>query len=78
MAADPQALMSEGHCFACYGASTFEILKLAMLARISKIHNAANDVTPQGLLSQGKCLECFGMVSEPKLMELVLFNQIAT
>ncbi len=78
MAADTQTLMSEGHCFACYGASTFEILKLALLARISKAHNAANDVTPQGLLFQGQCLECFGMVSIPRLMELVLLNQIAT
>jgi hypothetical protein len=78
MAADPQTLISEGHCFVCYGANTFELLKLALLARISKAHNAANDVTPQGLLAQGQCLECYGMVSIPKLMELVLLNQIAT
>ncbi len=78
MAADPQTLISEGHCFACFNASTYEIIKLTLLARISKAHNAANDVTPQGLLAQGQCLECFGMVSIPKLMELVLLNQIAT
>lgn len=78
MPSDPQALMTEGHCFACYEASTFEILKLTLLARISKARNPANDVTPQGLLAQGACLECFGMVSEPKLMELVLFEQIST
>lgn len=78
MPADPQTLMSEGHCFACYGASTFEILKLALLARISKASNPANDTTPQGLLAQGQCLECLGMVSIPRLMELVLLNQIAT
>jgi cytochrome c551/c552 len=75
---DSQTLISEGACFACYGASTFEILKLALLARISKAHNAANNVTPQGLISQGACLECFGMVSIPKLMELVLLTQIST
>jgi len=78
MATDPQSLLSAGHCFACYGASTFEILKLALLAQISQSHNPANDVTPQGLLTQGACLECYGMVSTPKLMELVLLSQIAT
>ena len=78
MATDPQSLMTQGHCFACYNASTYEILKLAILAQISLAHNPANDVTPQGLLAQGKCLECFGMVSEPKIMELVLWTQIAT
>jgi hypothetical protein len=78
MATDPQSLMTAGKCFACYGASTFEIMKLALLSQISTAHNAANDVTPQGLIAQGKCLECYGMVSIPQLMELVLLNQIAT
>lgn len=77
MASDPQALMSEGHCFACYGASVFEILKLALLARISKASNPANDTTPQGLLTQAKCLACYGVVSIPRLMALVLLGQIA-
>ena len=78
MATDTQSLMSAGHCYVCYGASTFEILKLSLLAQISVTHNPANDVTPQGLLAQGECLECYGMASIPKLMELVLLNQIAT
>lgn len=78
MAADPQSLMTQGKCFACFGASNFEIMKLALLAQISTAHNPANDVTPQGLLTQGACLECFGMVSIPRLMELVLLSQIAT
>lgn len=78
MPSDPQTLMTEGQCFACYGADPFEIMKLALLARISKLVNPANDVTPQGLLSQGACLECYGMVSIPKLMELVLLTQIVT
>ena len=77
MPSDPQTLITEGHCFACYGASNFEIMKLALLSRISKLVNPDNDVTPQGLLSQGECLECYGMVSTPKLMELVLLSQIA-
>jgi hypothetical protein len=78
MATDPQSLMTQGRCYACYGASTFEILKLSLLAQISLTHNPENDVTPQGLLAQGACLECYGMVTTPKLMELVLLNQIAT
>lgn len=77
MPSDPQTLISEGHCFACHGASTFEIMKLALLARVSLLVDPANDVTPQGLLAAGQCLECYGMVSTPKLMELVLLTQIA-
>lgn len=78
MATDPQSLMTQGHCFACYGASKFQIMKLALLQQIALAHNPLADVTPQGLLSAGKCLECFGMVSIPKLMELVLLQIIAT
>jgi hypothetical protein len=78
MATDPQSLIAAGHCYVCYGASIFETLKLALLAEISLAKNPANDVTPQGLISQGKCLECYGMVSIPRLMELVLFTQIAS
>jgi hypothetical protein len=78
MATDPQSLLTSGHCYVCYGASTFETLKLALLAQISTTHNPANNVTPQGLLAQGQCLECYGMVSIPRLMELVLLSQIAT
>ncbi len=78
MATDPQSLLNAGHCFACYGASTFEILKLALLAQISTNHNPANDVTPAGLIARGTCLECYGMVTLPRLMELVLLSQIAT
>lgn len=77
-ATDPQSLLSQGHCYACYGASEFQIMKLALLAQISTNHNATNATDPQSLLSQGKCLECFGRVSIPRLMELVLLNQIAT
>jgi len=78
MATDPQSLMSAGHCYACYNASTFEILKLQLLAQISQAHNPANKVDPASLIATGKCYECFGRVSIPKLMELVLLNQIAS
>lgn len=77
-ATDPQSLMTQGHCFACYGASNYEIMKLALLQDIALAHNPAADVTPQGLLAAGKCLECFGMVSQPKLMELALYQIIAS
>lgn len=78
MATDPQTLLTQGKCYACEGASTFEILKLALLAQISTNHNPANATDPQSLLTAGKCLECYGMVSTPRLMELVLLTQIAT
>jgi hypothetical protein len=77
VATDPQSLLTAGHCFACFGASQFEVMKLALLVDISLQTNPANNVTPQGLISQGQCYPCYADVSLPKLMELVLLAQIA-
>lgn len=76
MATDPQSLMTQGKCYACYGASEFEIMKLALLAQISTNHNAGNATDPASLIAQGKCFPCFGEVTIPKLMELALLAQI--
>ncbi len=78
MATDAQSLMTQGACYACYGVSSFEIMKLALLAQISLAHNPANAVDPQSLITQGKCFPCFGTVSMARLMELALLAQIAT
>lgn len=78
MATDPQSLLSSGNCYACYGASTFEIMKLSLLAQISKAHNASNATDPASLIAQGKCYPCYGNVSMSKLMELALLAQIAS
>lgn len=77
-ATDPQSLMTQGSCFACYGASTYEIMKLALLAQISLAHNPDNNTDPVFLISEGRCYECFGQVTIPQLMILVLLNQIAS
>lgn len=79
VATDPQSLLAAGKCYACFGTTTFETMKLALLAIISQNKNAANAVDPQSLISQGKCLPCFSVdMSLPRLMELALLNQIAT
>jgi hypothetical protein len=77
MLTDPQSLLTDGHCYACYNASTFEILKLQLLAQISVQVNPANPVDPQSLISAGKCLECYGRVSLPQLMITVLLVAIS-
>lgn len=78
MAIDPNTLFDEGKCYTCYGlASEYQILKLALLRRISLASNPANDVSPNGLLAQAKCLGCNSYASEAKMMELALLQQIA-
>lgn len=78
VATDPQSLLTAGKCYACPGATVFEIMKLQLLADISLQKNPANDVTPQGLISQGKCFPCFATVSTARIMELALLAQIAS
>jgi len=73
---DPQSLLSAGACYACFGASLFQTMKLQLLADISLQSNPANDVSPQGLINQGKCYPCYANVSTPQLMELALMAQI--
>lgn len=75
---DPQSLMAAGKCYACQGASQFQIMKLALLAGISVSQNPANQVDPQSLLAQAKCFSCYSDASIPRLMELALLAQIAS
>lgn len=78
MATDPQSLITAGTCYACFTASTFEIMKLSLLAAISTNHNPANRTDPASLLSQAKCYACNSNASQSKLMELALLAQIAS
>ena len=78
MNTDPQSLISAGKCYACFNSSTFQIMKLALLASISTNHNPANKTDPATLLAQAKCYSCNSNASQPKLMELALLAQIAT
>lgn len=78
MNTDPQTLMSNAQCYVCEGVSTFQALKLALLAQISVAHNPANQTDPQSLMAQAKCFACYSNASIGKLMELALLAQIAT
>lgn len=71
MATDAASLMSQGKCYACFSANTFQIMKLALLAQLST--NMATD--PQSLLSQAQCYVCMG-VSIAEAMELALLADI--
>jgi hypothetical protein len=79
MATDAQSLLTQGVCYACYGASAFEIMKLSLLAQISIAHNPSNDVTPAALIVQARCYVCnTGQLTMARMMELSLLAQIAT
>jgi hypothetical protein len=76
---DAQGLISRGSCYNCTGGglSVYQMMKLALLAQLSLLVNASNDVTPQGLINQGACFSCLGMLSMYEIMEMVLLKQIA-
>lgn len=78
MATDPQSLMDQGKCYACYGVDETMIMRLALLAQISVAHNPANDTSPAALLALGKCFPCYGNGDIGTTFELALLVQIAT
>jgi len=78
MALDPQSLITQGECYACYGLSSAMVMKLSLLAQISLARNASNNVTPAALIDQAKCFACFSSASLGEMMELALLAQIAT
>lgn len=78
MAVDAQSLITQANCYLCAGRLTFsQAMKIALLAQISLLRNAANDVTPQGLITAATCYGCVGM-SLGDMMEVALLKQIAT
>lgn len=74
-ATDPQSLLAQGKCYACFGADVdvFKMMKLALLAQIAT--SMATD--PQSLLAAAKCFMCFG-VTQSEAMELALLSSIAS
>lgn len=71
-------LMSEGKCYACFGAlSTSQILTLAQLRRWLISLVPAADTSPQALVAYGKCFACLGSLSMYEIMLLALLDQIA-
>lgn len=73
--ATPQALLTEGRCFNCYGASAVQMMRLSLLANILTTLDSGAAVDPQSLLAYGKCFNCYG-ASMTDMMELALLDQI--
>jgi len=78
MPTDPASLLAQGACYACYGLSTVQIMRLALLAQISVQHNSTNVTTPAALLAQGACFACYTNGDVGSILELALLVQIAT
>lgn len=76
MATAPQDLLSESECYVCFGASTVESLKLALLARTLLALDPTADVSASALMSYASCYACYAG-SDAELMELALLDQIA-
>jgi hypothetical protein len=79
MATDAQSLATQANCYMCMGGLSLQQgQRIALLAQISLLKNASNDVTPQGLLTAASCYACFAGLSMYGMMEAVLLKQIAT
>lgn len=77
MAAIPtNTLLDETKCYACYGASITQLLRLGLLRRQLLALNASADVSAAALLEYSKCYACYGS-SLTDLIELALLDQIA-
>ena len=74
--ASPQEIISEAECFACYGASVVQMMKLGFLIRILQAFDEDADVTPNGLLAHAKCFNCLTDASLIDLFELALLHKI--
>jgi len=69
-------LLDEVKCYACFGASMTQLIKLALLRRQLLALVPAADVSAGALLEYAKCYGCYG-ASLVDLLELALLDQIA-
>lgn len=76
MATAAQDLFDEANCYVCFGASTVEALKLALLARTLVALDPTADVSADALMSYGSCYRCYD-ASNVAIMELALLDQIS-
>lgn len=77
MAAIPtNTLLGEVQCYACFGGSVAQLLKLALLRRRLLALVPTADVSAGALIDYAKCFGCYG-ASIMDLLELALLDQIA-
>lgn len=77
MAAIPiDTLAEETKCYACYGLSLTQLIKLGLLRRQLLAADAAADVSSAGLLEYAKCYACYG-ASIYDLLEIALLDKIS-
>lgn len=75
-AANTQTLLEEVKCYACYGGSIQQLLKLALLRRKLLVGSPSADVSAGALIEYAKCYGCYG-ASIMDLIELALLDQIS-
>jgi len=77
MAAIPtNTLLGEVQCYACFGGSLAQLLKLALLRRTLLARNASADVSAAALITYAQCYGCYG-AGIMDLIELALLDQIS-
>lgn len=69
-------LLDEVKCYACFGASLTQLMKLALLRRQLLAAVPTADVSAGALIEYAKCYGCYG-ASLVDLIELALLDQIA-
>lgn len=69
-------LLDETKCYACYGASITQLLRLGLLRRQLLASVPTADVSAAALLTYAQCYGCYG-ASLTDLIELALLDQIA-
>jgi hypothetical protein len=76
-ATNPQTLITEARCFACYGVSSAQLIKIALLRRSVLASNPEADVSPEGLIHHAACFFCYipdgnyGVLIELALLDLL-------
>lgn len=69
-------LLEETKCYACYGLTLTQLLKLGLLRRQLIAAVPAADTSSSALLTYAKCYGCYG-ASIYDLLEIALLDQIS-
>lgn len=69
-------LLDEVKCYACYGGTMIQLIKLGLLRRTLLSKYPTADVSAAALLDYAKCYACYGS-STMDLLELALLDQIS-
>lgn len=74
---DIPTLVGEGRCYQCYGLSTAQAIKLALLRRNVLATYPSSDVSPAGLITRANCYSCYTQGNMFQLFELALLDILA-